>query len=141
MWGLLVLACWLSRRIILELWLCRWYLFWCVILVYPPYSDGIHLDKQRIYVCTQRIITSKICKIFNHFKQTTLLLFYQHTIFKYIFNQTLYRSSLVIPQNMFIVTYFISACFKDMFVSANWRWRDRRVEIYRSYVMDCKHKL
>ena len=81
--------------------------------------SSIQLDKQRIYVCTQRIITSKICKIFNHFKQTTLLLFYQHTIFKYIFNQTLYRSSLVIPQNMFIVTYFISACFKDMFVSAN----------------------
>ena len=42
---------------------------------------------------------------------------------------------------MFIVAYFIAVCFKEMLVSAPWRWRDNRAETSRSYVKNFGHKL
>jgi len=37
---------------------------------------------------------------------------------------------------MFIATYFTAACFKEILVSAPWRWRGNRAETYRTYAKD-----
>jgi len=37
---------------------------------------------------------------------------------------------------MLIVAYFIAGCFKEMLVSAPWRWRANSAETCRSYAKD-----
>jgi len=42
---------------------------------------------------------------------------------------------------MFIVTYFIAVCFKEILVLVPSRWRDNSAETCSRYVKDCEHKL
>jgi hypothetical protein len=42
---------------------------------------------------------------------------------------------------MSVMTHFIVVCFKEVLMSAPWRWRDNSAETCRSYVKDCRHKL
>ena len=42
---------------------------------------------------------------------------------------------------MFIVTYFIAVCLKEMLVSAPWIWQDNSAETHKNCVKDCTHKL
>ena len=73
-----------------------------------------------------------------------LLLFHQHyRIFMYIILTKTYEILHYWHHNicMLIVTYFRAACFKEILVSAPWRWGDNNVEIYRCHVIMkvCKH--
>jgi hypothetical protein len=43
--------------------------------------------------------------------------------------------------SLFIVTYLIVVCVKEILVSALWRWRDNSPETCKSYVKYGKHKL
>ena len=38
-------------------------------------------------------------------------------------------------------TDFIAVCFKEMLVSAAWRWQDNSAETHKNGVKDCTHKL
>ena len=105
---------------------------------------GNYLDQGRTGVCTQIIITTWKCTYFNHFKKTIISLFYQHHITSVY---TILTKTCKVQHcwhhniPMFIVTRFVAVCFKEILVSAVWRWRGNRAETCRSYVEDCTYKL
>lgn len=65
-------------------------------------------------------------------------IYVQDYIYVYNFNR-----NLIILQyccynlRMFIVTYFTAVYFKEILITASWRWQDNSVETYRSNVKDC----
>ena len=121
--------------------------FWFVLGDCPP-PHTIHRKQGPLRSWKNRCVYTKnnyvTCKIFNHFKKHTILfLFYQHYI---IFMHIILTKSCKILHYwynicMFIMAYFIAVCFKDMFMSAPWRWQDNSTETCSSCVKHCTHKL
>jgi len=42
---------------------------------------------------------------------------------------------------MFFVTYVVDVCFKEILMSAAWKWRHNSAETCSSYVKDCTQNL
>ena len=90
-----------------------------------------------------RIFSKQTCTIFNNDNEKiilclpTLYYIYVHNFNKtYIILHIWYHNEC-----MFIVTYFISVCFKKILISAPWRRQESSAETCSSYVKNCKRKL
>jgi hypothetical protein len=71
----------------------------------------------RTDVCTQRVITPYACNIFNHFKNIP----YDYSVVNMVLAKTCKIFCAVDTTTavcMFMVTYFIAVCFKEILVSA-----------------------
>ena len=105
------------------------------------YGNRIHLHQGRTDICTQRIIATCTCTIFNLLKTNPIItaLPTLYHIYVYNFDQNLhcwYHNICLL-----IVTCSIAVCSKNIMVSASWRWRDINAETCRSYVKDSMYKL
>ena len=106
-------------------------------------GTGSILDQGRRDVCKHIIIKTKTRTIFNHSKSNHIItVLPTYYIFMYIISAKT-CNVLYCWYNlcMYLVTYFICVCFKEISVCAPWRRWNNNAETCRSYVKDCTHKL